>query len=213
MSSRDRILGKLRAVRQPFQSVPAITNRRPMVPFEDTSPAALQTYFVREAETLGCKVTLCADPKQAIAQILALIAPDHAIQRWDFAHIPLPGLAEALADAGIQAAPGDASVRIGLTGIDAALAGTGSLVLVSGPGKPRQPSLVPPVHIAVVTADQIVPNFDTWAAAQTASGFKDVRSASSVVVISGPSRTADIANITVKGVHGPGVLHIVLLER
>jgi L-lactate dehydrogenase complex protein LldG len=184
-----------------------------MVPVEDTSPAALQSRFVQGAGALGFTVTSCADPKQAIERILVLIAPDHAIQRWDFAHIPLPGLAEALVGAEIQIAPGDASVRIGLTGVDAALAGTGSLILVSGPGKPRQPSLVPPVHIAIVTADQIVPSFDSWAAAQTAGGFQDLRSSSSVVVISGPSRTGDIANIPVRGVHGPGVVHIFLLEK
>jgi len=210
MSSRDRILSKLRAARQPFGDVPAPDYREQMVPFEDTSPAVLQARFVREAETLGCTVTPCAGPQQALEHILALIAPDRAIQRWDCAHIPLPGLAEALAAAEIQEAPGDASVRIGLTGVDAALAGTGSLILVSGSGQPRQPSLVPPVHIAVVTADQILPNFDTWAAAQPADR---IRAASSIVVISGPSRTADIANIPVRGVHGPGVVHIVLLEK
>lgn len=213
MSSRDRILSKLRAARQPFASLPVTSDRQPMVPVEDTSPAALRSRFVQGAEALGFTVTSCADPKQAIERILALIAPDHTIQRWDFAHIPLPGLAEALAGAEIQIAPGDASVRIGLTGVDAALAGTGSLILVSGPGKPRQPSLVPPVHIAIVTADQIVPSFDTWAAAQSAGGFQDIRSSSSVVVISGPSRTGDIANIPVRGVHGPGAVHIFLLEK
>jgi len=208
MSSRDRILSKLRAARQPFADVRAATDREHRGPFDDTAPAILRARFVREAEALGCMVTPCAGPAQGIERLLALIAPDRAIQRWDFAHIPLPGLAEALA--GIQDVPGDASVRIGLTGVDAALAGTGSLVLVSGPGKPRQPSLVPPVHIAVVIADQIVPNFDTWAAGQPA---ERIRASSSIAVISGPSRTADIANITVRGVHGPGVVHIILLEN
>ena len=104
-------------------------------------------------------------------------------------------------------------MRVGITGVDAALAGTGSLVLAAGPGKPRQASLVPPVHIAVLTTDQIVPNLDEWAAAQRASGFQQIRSASSVVVISGPSRTGDIANIPVRGVHGPGQLHILIVQN
>lgn len=211
MKSRELILSRLRAVRRPFTDWSAPADPQPMVPLEDTSPAALLDRFVRAAEALAFTVTVVPDAAQATAKVLALIAPDTAIQSWDFAHIPLPDLERALAQAGIRVAPGDPAVRVGLTGVDAALAATGSLVLAAGPGKPRLPSLLPPVHLTVLTADQIVPSFDTWAAAQRAEGFAGVRRASSVVVISGPSRTGDIAHIMVRGVHGPGTLHVIVI--
>lgn len=184
-----------------------------MAPVSDTSPAGLRARYIQEALAAGCLVTCLADPEEALDHVLALIAPDRAVQSWDFAQIPLPGLAEACARAGITVAAGDAGVRVGLTGASAALAATGSLVMVSGSGRPRQPSLVPPVHIAVVTADQIVPNLDTWIAAHRADEFGSFQSASNIVVISGPSRTGDIANIPVRGVHGPGEVHVILIDR
>ncbi len=211
MSSRDNILRRLRAARTPFEGLDPVTGRRHMVPVHDSAPTALEARFIREAEALGCAVTRVTTPEQAIAHILQLIAPDTAIQSWAFAHIPLPGLADALADAGVRVVPGAETARVGLTGADAALAGTGSLLLVTGPGKPRQVSLLPPVHVAAITTGQIVPDLDTWIAAQRESGFQRIRSASASVVISGPSRTGDIANIPVRGVHGPGEVHIILL--
>jgi len=212
MTSRESILNKLRAARQPFADLPPAGGMIPVVPAGDTSPAALRARFTEAAEKLGCTVTHCADPAAAIAHIRDLIGNDSAILSWDLVHVPLPGLGEALADAGIAiAAPGDASVRVGLTGVDAALAATGSLLLASGPGKPRGASLLPEVHIAVVAAGQIVPDLETWLAAQRAAGLDSLRRLNNVVLISGPSRTADIAMETVMGVHGPGAVQIVLL--
>ena len=212
MTSREMILNKLRAARQPFADAPPAGEMIPVVPRDDTSPAALRARFVEAAEKLSATVTICPDPDAAIRHILDVIGSDTSILSWDLAHVPLPGLGAALADAGIAiAAAGDANVRVGLTGVDAALAATGSLLLASGPGKPRGASLLPEVHIAVVAADQIVPDLETWLAAQRAAGLESLRRLNNVVMISGPSRTADIAMETVMGVHGPGVVQIVLV--
>jgi L-lactate dehydrogenase complex protein LldG len=105
----------------------------------------------------------------------------------------------------------DGGVRVGLTGVDAALAATGSVVVVSGSGRARAASLVPPIHIAVVAASQIVPDLESWWAVQKAAGLEQIRQHSNVVVITGPSRTADIAMQLVMGMHGPRELHLVLL--
>jgi L-lactate dehydrogenase complex protein LldG len=213
MSSRDQILNTLRAVRQPFTDLPPVETRRPMVPVADTSPAGLLDLFTREAEALRCQVAAFDDPGAAARHIINLIGDDRSVLSWDLAHVPLPGLGEVLAGAGIRIAlPSDPSVRVGITGAEAALAGTGGLVLASGTGKSRQPSLLPEVHICVITLDQIVPNFEAWMASQRAAGLDQFRSASCVVLISGPSRTADIANELVMGVHGPGAVHVVVLR-
>ena len=209
MSSRDFVLGKLRVARQPFTDVPPVAERRLMVPKIDGS---LLDRFVEEAKILDCDVTHCAGEDEALEKLLALLGDDRRLLSWDPAFIPLPGLPDALDRAGIEIAPpDDASVRVGVTGIDAALASTGSLILTTGPGKPRAVSLLPDVHAAVFTTDQIVPNLESWGVARRAQGFDDFRQLSNVTIISGPSRTADIAMQLVLGAHGPAALHLLIL--
>jgi L-lactate dehydrogenase complex protein LldG len=209
MSSRDFILGKLKVARQPFTDVPPVTERRLMVP---ESEGPLLDRFVEEATILSCEVTRCTGPDEALDRLLALLGDDRRLLSWDLAYIPLPGLRDALDRAGIEIAPPeDAAVRVGVTGADAALASTGSLILAAGPGKPRTASLLPDVHVAVITADQIVPNLESWGAARRAQGLGDFRQISNVTIVSGPSRTADIAMQLVLGAHGPAALHILLL--
>jgi L-lactate dehydrogenase complex protein LldG len=108
--------------------------------------------------------------------------------------------------------PDDASVEVGITGASAALAATGTLVLVSGKGRPRSPSLLPPIHIAVVKTDQIETTLERWVEQQRKDGLDTLRASSNVILISGPSRTADIAMTLVMGMHGPKKMHIILVE-
>ena len=70
---------------------------------------------------------------------------------------------------------------------------------------------MPPVHIAVVAKAQIVASFEAWLESAAASDLRTAHSVSNVVLISGPSRTGDIANIPVRGVHGPGTVHILIV--
>jgi L-lactate dehydrogenase complex protein LldG len=122
---------------------------------------------------------------------------------------------------GINIAPWDASLpadevktrafdmECGITGVDYAVAETGSLVLVAKPDVGRSVSLLGRVHIAVVVADEILPDlYDLFDALQ--SDYGD-RIPPNVSVITGPSKTADIELSLVIGVHGPAVVHVVLV--
>lgn len=210
-TSRDRIIGKLRAAQQPFTDVAPIAERRSMVPMDDTSPAALLARFKDEAQKLGCHVYHQSEA-ESIARILELIGADRQVLAWDFRSIPLPGLSEALAPAGISvAAPDDGGVKVGITGADAALAATGSLVLSSGRGKHRTTSLLPDVHLAVIRTSQIRPDFESWIGEQRTMGQPAFHVASNTVIISGPSKTADIAQELIKGAHGPRVVHVFIV--
>jgi len=71
-------------------------------------------------------------------------------------------------------------------------------------------SLLPLVHIAVLQAGRIVPTFEAWVEGWRAAGLA-FGAASTLMVVSGPSRTGDIANIPVRGVHGPGVVHVIIV--
>jgi L-lactate dehydrogenase complex protein LldG len=124
------------------------------------------------------------------------------IQAWEVDYLPA-GLLESLQAAGIGVthAP-DASIRAGLTGALAGISRSGSLVLPGSPGKPNSASLLPEIHIAVLNAQDIYENL------ATALSHRQAREANGLVVITGPSRTADIEMTLTLGVHGPCEVHV-----
>jgi L-lactate dehydrogenase complex protein LldG len=113
--------------------------------------------------------------------------------------------------------PGQQSARdafftadIGITGVEALIAETGTVVLRSQPGEPRSLSLLPPVHVAVAETSQLVPDlFDLYTRFPAEAPARGLPSCLSL--ITGPSKTGDIEMRLVTGVHGPGELHVVLV--
>jgi L-lactate dehydrogenase complex protein LldG len=103
----------------------------------------------------------------------------------------------------------DGNDAIGITGVFAALAETGTLMLLSGPDTTASVSLVPETHIAVLHKNRIVPYMeDAWALLRKEKGEPP----RAVNFVSGPSRTADIEQTIVLGAHGPYRVHIVLVN-
>lgn len=98
----------------------------------------------------------------------------------------------------------------GLTEAVAGLAETGTVVLSAGPGRSQLASLLPPVHLAVLRARDLHANLEAWLAA---GGGDTVRKAPAVMLVSGPSRTADIELTLTIGVHGPAKMVVFLLEE
>jgi L-lactate dehydrogenase complex protein LldF len=104
---------------------------------------------------------------------------------------------------------------IGITGGNVLIADTGTLVLVTNEGNADLATSLPPVHIAVVGVEKIVPSLDDAAAvlkllARSATGQKI---STYTQLITGPSRSADIELKTQIGVHGPRELHFVLIDN
>ncbi|MFQ6048519.1 MAG: lactate utilization protein C [Phycisphaerae bacterium] len=98
----------------------------------------------------------------------------------------------------------------GITGVQWAIAETGSVVLRSGAGRCRLTSLAPPVHVAILTEGQILPDLLDWAV-QVRSGPHGLVWAYEVLV-TGPSKTSDIELNPVVGVHGPEMVHVVVIR-
>lgn len=101
--------------------------------------------------------------------------------------------------------------EIGISSVTRAIAETGTLALASRPGQERLASLLPPVHIAIVEAAQIVPDLFDFFDALAAEGLENLPS--NCVFITGPSKTGDIELTLTTGVHGPGKWHVIVVER
>jgi L-lactate dehydrogenase complex protein LldG len=98
---------------------------------------------------------------------------------------------------------------VGLSAAQWGIAETGSLVLDSSREKHRLVSLVPPVHVAVLCAQDILGSLgEAFAVAHSRPGGV----APTLTLVTGPSRTADIELTLVIGVHGPRELHVILME-
>lgn len=138
---------------------------------------------------------------------------------WD--DLPAPGVASAMLTAGMErvdhVVPGEtrvdhnityADVDVGVTGADAALAESGSLVLVHGEGKPRMASLAPDVHIALLDLSLLDRTLVHWAHENPGLAAETTN----LVLVTGPSRTGDIEQQLNLGVHGPRHVHIVMIR-
>lgn len=101
-----------------------------------------------------------------------------------------------------------AEVDVAITGTRCGIAETGSLVLWPDENEPRLMSLVPPVHIALLDAAKLHP---TLSRAMQAENWA-LRMPTNALLISGPSKTADIEQTLAYGIHGPKQLITLLLE-
>jgi L-lactate utilization protein LutC len=95
----------------------------------------------------------------------------------------------------------------GITDVYCAVAETGSLVMRASAEHGRAVSLVPPIHVAVLEPKNFVADLVDLMEKLTAEGV-----GSNTVLITGPSKTADIEMQLVTGVHGPGVVKLFVLQ-
>src|SRR5215208_87132 len=104
---------------------------------------------------------------------------------------------------------------LGISGANIGIASTGTIVIVTNEGNADLVTTLPPVHVAVLGVEKIVPTLDEATAilkvlSRNATGQKFT---SYVSMITGPSRTGDIELDLATGVHGPGEMHVVLLDN
>lgn len=92
----------------------------------------------------------------------------------------------------------------GVTAAKFALADTGSIGIASGENHARLVSLLPPVHIVLLSERVLVADLIRWEPEQP----KDMPS--QIVIVSGPSKTADIEQTLVVGAHGPKRLVVII---
>ena len=200
--ARARILGRLKG---PSGS---LGSRRPTPPEppEPPDPSGRLARFLSELTALGVEHHVESTADAVRARVAALVG-DQPVLRWDADCLPY-GIGERLQSAADGASPRDvqAAAAFGVTGCDAAIAETGSLALITGRGKPRAASLLPPTHVAVVCTDQLRGTMGEFFRERAS----DLAEAANCTFITGPSRTADIELTLTLGVHGPGRVVVII---
>ena len=184
--------------------------------------------LARVAQAGGWNVSRVPGPEDAIAYVESLVAAREvgSIVRSDeevFHQLPLDA---AVRDMGVSittvARNEDQSrealreeiiaAGIGITGADYAVAETGSVVVLPRRGLSRLVSLVPPIHIALVQPDDVIESLDDLFLLRRLEYHRQGGEMGSYLnFITGPSRTADIEQTLVVGVHGPKEVHLLLL--
>jgi L-lactate dehydrogenase complex protein LldG len=206
--SRDNILHRVRTAlgRSAGQAVADPPPVRIRIPEVDMEERILS--MMARVEALAGVTSRTSDPRGFVAQAID-------------GKTAVASNAPYLAECGITGLPGVrsgitqldelralcASVDVGITSADYALADTGTLVMLAGPREARLVSLLPPAHIAVVPRDRILTGLDELFSVLP----RPAEQTSSMVLITGPSRTADIEQILVRGVHGPGQITVVIV--
>lgn len=172
------------------------------------STAALKARFIRRAlagaSTLAEVATLAEVPAAAASYLAAMNLPRRAAIWATLGGLDWSGAGLEVA---VRAALGDDAV--GITGAYCAIAETGSLLCLSGPGTDACTSLLPETHIAVVPVSRLVAGMEEAFALVGAERGSLPRALN---FISGPSRTGDIEQTIVLGAHGPARVHLILVN-
>ncbi len=210
MSSREVILDRLR-MHSPQ------THSKMRIAMPEIAKGSIEM-FSDKATGAGAKVSVVKgleEAKARLEEILTEVSGDILLSSEDLLkdlqieklpaannRIITEAMVESLANYKKQAF----SSAIGITSCDYAIAETGSLIIEHGNHNERLISLAPPIHICVLKEEQIMEN--RYMLAKILEGKTKYSSAYSI--ITGVSRTADVALQVVLGMHGPKNVFIII---
>jgi L-lactate dehydrogenase complex protein LldG len=185
----------------------------PLLRIRHRTPEGKIARFREALEALGGTVTVVPDEDAAREAVAARLDGRPAVASGHpflaACGIPsLPGVSEA-GNSPEELRNSCAVSVVGITSAFCLLAETGTIVMRARPDEPRLISLLPPVHIAVVHQDRLLTNLDEMLSMLP----RPVDDSSALVLITGPSRTGDIEQFLVRGVHGPGEVHVVFVQE
>jgi iron-sulfur cluster protein len=102
---------------------------------------------------------------------------------------------------------------IGISGANVVAAETGTLFIIENEGNIRLSTGAPPVHIALVGLEKLVPTIgDAYKVTEVTWRYANYTVPSYVSLVSGPSKTGDIEKVTTYGAHGPKEFHVIFLD-
>jgi len=204
--------GRLDAARETELREHVAAHRRNLVPARAAALADPRRVdlFVGMAEEVQATVARVISPAAVPEEVARYLAAENLPA--DLVRAPDPSLDDILWDARpllrIRRGRAEAGDTVSLTPCFAAIAETGTLMLISGAETPTTLNFLPDTHIVLVYADQVVATYeDGWDRLRT-----NGRMPRAVNFITGPSRTGDIEQRIELGAHGPRRLHIVLVD-
>jgi L-lactate dehydrogenase complex protein LldG len=177
--------------------------------------------FIEELEALGGHGKRVESLEEAREYVLDLAREREAklLLRWDVDELEDLGVDAPLSETGVEVAvwrdladfreiAGKADM--GLSTAEWAIAETGTLVLEGGPGKGRTVTLLPPTYVALMPVERILHTVPE--AIEKYAGGETGRLPANVCFHTGPSRSGDIEMSLFVGMHGPGDVHVVLVD-
>ena len=218
-TARDRILNNLKSARkEPVMPRPVIPplnemslDRQELIERFSTELAG-QTGVVHRASDISDAKRIISEISKAEGIRSVISSSDDIVKSLD--------LQEWGITAGVEVISADSlseretfkdkafSVDAGITGADFAVAESGTIGIAAGKSMPRLASIAPPIHIAVIHLGKLFPTYET-AMQNYIESTKAMPS--QLVLITGPSSTADIQATPFKGMHGPGKLYVILI--
>lgn len=195
----DLVTREAQVLRTPLPDLPA--------PQTFANPVEL---FIDRARQVGVRVETAASIQEAAALAARWCAQREARRAAVWSTPDLAPVVERLRSEGLEILPPGtppdimAQADVGVTGAEWGIAETGTLVLPCDPERPRLVSLLPPAHLAVLSAGRILPDlpalFTRLGPLPSATAF-----------ITGPGRSADIGLVPTVGAHGPFEVAILLV--
>ena len=188
---------------------------RPPAPeptYTNVDPDDLVATFTRSVEEAGgvCHHVVGQVPDILLDRLVA------ELEAWDVVVSQDPeaiALGERLADRGVEVSPATraaaTNAALGVTSAVAGIAATGSVVVDSALAGGRLSSVLPPAHVCVLPVERLVA---TPAEVLRPLGDDPAALSSSLVLVTGPSRTGDIEQLLTIGAHGPTALHVIVVS-
>ena len=217
------------APHRPAQPVPAVVQQ------VAETPAALIDRFTQSLDRLSVTWEIAESPITARLKLVSGLLDEgtRRVLSWSAENLLVAGVLEALdvlevavTTPDLRAMPvklrpqdpagrkellaGIETVEVGITGADAAIAETGTLLLASGPGRPLLGSQMVRRHLVLLPASHLYPTVRSWLSAQRSAGVSLART-SSLTALTGVSRSRDIELHPSVGVHGPRRRHVIIV--
>jgi L-lactate dehydrogenase complex protein LldG len=172
------------------------------------SQQELEVEFAENFAKLEGRFSFCGDEQELVSQLQTLIS----VRKWTKIYSRETAMNDTLAKAGFSIAYSDdvAACDAAITGCEALIARTGSIVMSSAQLSGRTVSVYAPIHICIAYTSQLV--YDISEGLQQLRETYRQRFPSMVTLATGPSRTADIEKTLVVGVHGPKEVFCFLVD-
>ena len=171
--------------------------------------------FIREAERVNATVARVSSVSGVPREIARYLAKNNLPMTLKIA----PGTSEAKVPwteqtlLSVEEGRADGNEAVSVSRAFAGVAETGTLVMLSGSDNPTTLNFLPPTHVVVISASEIIGDYEESWTQLREKGEAGRFMPRAVNWITGPSRTADIEQTLLMGAHGPQRLHIVIVDE